>query len=639
MRPLDPIAQQALRRGLADRAAQRSAAAQDWFRAAICAAPGDPRLVTLVIGGDARTQIRLCGRALCLDPLQPQILELAGQARAELGDGPGSEKLLRRALVVDPQGTRRAAFAMADTLTRAGRSAAAVPFAWWAAVSEPNQPTTLVRLAMVAGQAERWALAATAALKACRLLPLLPELAVTAVVAAREADRGQEAWAWARRAVAAAPQNADGARLLSESANRPAGLASRRRWARRATMIQPLSAAAWEQRALAERAEGDFSASQSAARRGLLVTPDDRGGAWSMAQAAISRAQYDLAGRVARTGWTAHPQDSELAYLWGQVEKAVGDLGRGWDLEAARTTGPRFHRTVGLPPRVDGPDLPAEGMLVAAEQGIGDELLFMSCLPDLLADCPAPVVEADPRFHPLFRRSFPGLRLIDRQVRAEGKGAIYDYTGVVPALGLTSHIHAGDLPARYRRDRARPSTQGGYLTADPAKVAAWRARVGGLGGEGPLIGLCWRSMMGGGLRSAYYAELPEMLPILRVPGYRFVCLQYDECRDELDSLRREHGIELWRPEDLDQLEDLDGVAALISALDGVVSTATSVCVLAAALGCPTIRLASSFYSILDDRDFFFANVTPTLRRDEAMDISLAVERAAGLLRTRAQPRN
>jgi len=30
----------------------------------------------------------------------------------------------------------------------------------------------------------------------------------------------------------------------------------------------------------------------------------------------------------------------------------------------------------------------------------------MSCLPDLLADCPAPVVEADPRFHPLFHGWF-----------------------------------------------------------------------------------------------------------------------------------------------------------------------------------------------------------------------------------------
>lgn len=637
MRTFDPTAQQALRRGLAERAAQRPSGTQHWFQAAVCADPGDPRLAALMIGGDARTQMRWCGRALCLDPLQPQILELAGQVSAEIGEDVRSVSLLRRALVIDPQGPRRAAFAVAESLLKTGRSAAAVPFAWWAAISEPGQPMLQVRLAMAAGQAERWSLAASAALNACRQLPLLPDLAVTFVVTARRLEQRQEAWPWAKRAVLAAPQHADAALLMAEGADRPAGMASRRGWARRAAMIQPLSAQAWEQCALADRGAGDLSRSLAVARRGLVVAPGDRGCAWAMAHAAIGLARFDIARRVARTGWMAHPGDSELSYQWGQAEKAVGDLGRGWDLDAARTTGPRFHRTLGLPPRVDGPDLPQAGLLIAAEQGIGDELLFLSCLPDLLADGPTPVVEADPRLHPLLARSFPGLTLIDRQVRAEGVGAVYDYTQVVPALGLTSHIPAGDLPVRYRRDRSRPPTRGGYLRSDPSQVARWRERMAGITAEGPLIGLCWRSMMRSGVRSAYYAELPELLPILRVAGYRFVCLQYDECQDELDALHQDHGIDLWRPADLDQREDLDGVAALISALDGVISTATSVCVLAAAVGCPTVRLAASFYGILEDRDFFFANVTPTLRRDEAMDITLAVERAAGLLRTRSIP--
>ena len=144
-----------------------------------------------MIGGDLRNQVRWCGRTLCLDPLQPQVLELAGQAHAELGDALRSADLLRRALAIDPSGTRQASFAVSEVLTRAGRSAAAVPFAWWAAASAPNQPMAQVRLAMVAGQAERWGLAAAAALNACRVLPQLPELAVTAVVAAREAGRGE----------------------------------------------------------------------------------------------------------------------------------------------------------------------------------------------------------------------------------------------------------------------------------------------------------------------------------------------------------------------------------------------------------------------------------------------------------------
>ncbi|WPZ34176.1 hypothetical protein T8K17_23455 [Thalassobaculum sp. OXR-137] len=634
MAPRDPIAQQALRRGLAERAAQRAADAQAWFQAAICAAPDDFRVVTLAIGGDARSQAKWCGRALCIDPQQPQVLELAGQALAEIGAGTRSVAFLRRALLADPAGPRRAAFAMADHLARSGRIAAAVPFAWWAAISDPSQPIAQVRLATIAGQTERWTMAADAALRASRLLPLVTGLSVTAVLAARRLRRNREAWDAARRAAIAAPDSADAIFLLSEEADRPVGMASARRWARRAVLLSPLSPKAWEHQAMADRGEGDFAASFASGRRGLLAAPHDLGSTWAIGQAAILLARFDLAGRVAHTGLMAYPGDSELSYLWSQVEKVVGDLGRGWDLEASRAAGPRFHRTVGLPPRVAGPDLPKEGLLVAAEQGIGDELLFLSCLPDLLAECPTAVVEVDPRLRPLFARSFPGLRLIDRQVRAEGLRAVYDYRKIVPALGLTAHLHAGDLPGRYLRDRSRPSECRGYLTADPARVAGWRERLAGLEGEGPVIGLCWRSMLRSGVRAAHYAELPQMLPILRMPGYRFVSLQYDESGAELDALRRDHGIALWRPDDLDQMEDLDGVAALISALDGVVSTATSVCAMAPAVGCPTIRLGASFYGILDDRDLFFSNMTPTLRGDEVMNISRAIDRAVELLRAR-----
>lgn len=635
MRPLDPTAQNAVRQGLAERQAQRPEQAKRWFRLAACAAPGETRIVTLVIGGDAREQALWCGRALCLDPVLAPVLELGGRALAEIGSGARAISYLRRALVADPQKTIEASFAMADILARAGRAAGAYPFAWWAAANASGNPSAHVRLASIAGQAERHGPAAAAALGAARMLPAIAELAATAIIAARRVGWNADAWTCARRAAVANPHAADIAYLMTEGAGRPASAASQYDWARRAVIMRPLSAPAWDARARSARGAGDIPASLEATRRGLLAAPDDLGCLRSRAQAASTLVRFDVARRTARCGLAAHPSDSELAYQLAQVEKAVGDLGLGWDLDALRTLGPRFHRTLGLPPRVtDGP-LPETGLLVAAEQGIGDELLFLSCLPELLAECPAPVVETDPRFHALLRRSFPGLAVIDRQVRAEGEGAVYDYERAVPALGLTRHIHAGDLPGRYRRDRARPSPRGGYLTADPRKVAHWRGRLAEIDGAGPLVGICWRSMLSSGVRSVYYATLPDMLPILRVPGCRFVCLQYDECDGELDALRRDHGIDIWRPRDLDQREDLEGVAALMSALDVVVSTATSVCVLAAAVGCETIRLAPSFYSISDGRDFFFANITPTIRRAEVMDVRVAIERAAGLLQDRA----
>lgn len=635
--PLDPTALAAARRGMAEQQAQRPDHAQLWFRVAGCAAPDDARVVTLVIGGDARSQIRLSRRALCIDPVLAPVLELAGRAAAELGDGTGAFALLRRAVLADPVSTVEAAFALSDFLLKTGNPNSAYPLAWRVAQLSPDNPAAQLRLATAASQTGRHDLAATAYLRASARLPAVTDLAVSAVLAARRVDRHAEAWPLARRAAAIDPGSGEAVYLMGEGAARPVGLSPMETWVRRATVALPGNVMSWEALGRSERGAGAFENSLAAARRGLLLAPGDAGCARSMAQAAVTLVDFDLGGRAARTGLTAHPGDSELSYLLAQVEKAVGDLGRGWDLEHLRAEGPRFHRTMGLPLRVSSDPLPQSGLLIAAEQGIGDELLFLSCLPELLAECPAPVVEADPRFHALLARSFPGLRLIARQVRAEGTGAIYDYTTVAPALGLTAFLHAGDLPGRYRRNRSRPCDRGGYLKADPVKTGQWRSRLAALDGEGPLVGICWRSMLQSGVRSFYYADLPDLLPILRLPGLRFVCLQYDDCGDELDALRRDHGIAIWKPEDLDQIEDLDGVAALMAALDVVVSTATSVCVLAAAVGCETIRLAPSFYNILDDRDLFFANVTPTIHKDERMEVSVAIGRAAALLAARAKP--
>ncbi len=629
--PLDPTAQAAVRRGAAARQEGRPEAAQAWFRLAACAAPADRRVVPLVLSGDAGAQIHWSRRVLCLDPLLVPILELRGRALAEAGEGAAALALFHRAFLADPGHCLDAAFALSDALARSGRAAGAYPLAWRVATALPENPTVQVRLAAVAGQTGRVDVAASAFLSAVRLLPAVTDLSVSAVAALRRAGRHDAAWRVARQAALLAPGAPAATLALTDGIDRPARVAGPRVWSARSAAADPRRSSAWDALARAARGDGDMAASLKAARRGLLLQPGDLGAARALAQAASTLARHDLARRVARTGRMAHPGDGELAYQLAQAEKAVGDLALGWDLDALRVGGPRFHRTRGLPPRVGAGPLPASGLLVAAEQGIGDELLFLSCLPELLAECPDPVVEADARFHPLLGRSFPGLRLIDRQIRADGAGAVYDYVSAVPALGLTAHLHAGDLPGRYRRDRRRPAARPGYLRADPDRVEHWRGRLAALPGEGRTVGLCWRSMLGSGVRSLYYADLAEMLAILRVPGYRFVCLQYDDCADELDALYWRHGVRIWRPEDLDQREDLDGVAALIAALDLVVSAATSVCVLSAALGRPTIRLAPSFYSILDDADLFFPSLTPVLRRDEPVDVSVAIARAAAVL--------
>src|SRR3546814_2747066 len=84
------------------------------------------------------------------------------------------------------------------------------------------------------------------------------------------------------------------------------------------------------------------------------------------------------------------------------------------------------------------------------------------------------------------------------------------------------------------------------------------------------------------------------------------------------------------------MNDLDGTAALISALDAVVSAPTTVCMLAAALAVETHRLGHSVYSIGTTHDHFFPTMHPLVPADRPLDLADAIRRASGLPGARSE---
>ena len=81
------------------------------------------------------------------------------------------------------------------------------------------------------------------------------------------------------------------------------------------------------------------------------------------------------------------------------------------------------------------------------------------------------------------------------------------------------------------------------------------------------------------------------------------------------------------PPGLDPWNDLDGLLALMAALDIVISARTANCAFAAAVGVPTIRLAQGFMYLMDGRDYYFPNCMPMLHRDEVFDGQRVGQRA------------
>ncbi len=252
----------------------------------------------------------------------------------------------------------------------------------------------------------------------------------------------------------------------------------------------------------------------------------------------------------------------------------MGDFSRGWvDYEARRHAGwPYTARTFPVP-EWHGEPLAGRRILVHAEQGLGDQIMFASCLPDLLAMAGGCVVECARKLEAIFRRSFPGVTVVAGP--ATGKHE--------PLRDFDLYVAAGSLPLHFRKDLASFPVHNGYLRADSGAVSAWRKRLEDLPGK-RKVGIAWRGGASSTRRSVRSVALEEWLPILQRADTSFVSLQYTDCREELEQIRRDHGIQIhhWQ----EAIDDYDQTAALVSALDLVVSVQTAIVHLGGALGRP-----------------------------------------------------
>lgn len=229
-------------------------------------------------------------------------------------------------------------------------------------------------------------------------------------------------------------------------------------------------------------------------------------------------------------------------------------------------------------PLWDGTALAGRRILVYAEQGVGDEIMFASCLPEVIAQAEACAVQCDPRLAPLFARSFPAASVVAKQADAHRA-----------ALGAELRIPLGSLP-RYLRGTlaAFPATRG-YLNPDPKQRDRWRERLEALG-PAVKVGISWRGGKDHEVRRRRSTTLAQWADLLALPACRFVNLQYGDCRQELAAARARFGVTVHDWDECDPLGDLDGFAALVSALDLVVSVDNSTVHLAGALGAPVWAL-------------------------------------------------
>ena len=200
-------------------------------------------------------------------------------------------------------------------------------------------------------------------------------------------------------------------------------------------------------------------------------------------------------------------------------------------------------------------------LLVVAEQGLGDEIVFSSCYPELAEDVEEAWIEMEPRLIPIMERSMPeNLHFVNRYLHARKMivPRISDYPERWKQYPIEAFIPAGNVPKLYRQSPEDFPKRKGFLEPNYEESASW---VGWFDGHGiERTGCSWLGRQG---------EIPR-------PD-QGVSLQYGKGVD--------HGDLLVPPIDLKW--DIDKTFSLIHSLGKVYTTTNAVAHMAGALGVRT----------------------------------------------------
>jgi tetratricopeptide (TPR) repeat protein len=332
-----------------------------------------------------------------------------------------------------------------------------------------------------------------------------------------------------------------------------------------------------------------------------------------------ARTLYDQA--IKATSLSGSGAGNAQARLNGAILHFLnGELKAGWrDYEARLSLPGKVPASTLRLPVWTGGSLKRTRLLVRAEQGVGDQILFASLIPELIAHAAAEgggvILECEPRLVSLFARSFPGAAVKPAQLKTVNGAVMADYGWLKKSGGATAMIPMGSLAKYLRPQIGSFPNPHIFLTPDADETARWKNIFGA-----QAIGICWRSGKAGGHRAIQYAPLQAWGEFLRlVPGTP-VSVQYDATPDEIAALEAISGRRIVVPQGIDQKQELDRACALLAALDAVVTAPTAVSWLAAGAGVPTFKILydTSWTALGESHEPFAPScvcVMPTQRGD------------------------
>ena len=259
------------------------------------------------------------------------------------------------------------------------------------------------------------------------------------------------------------------------------------------------------------------------------------------------------------------PNSQRAAFSKSTLLLLEGRLAEGWPLYQSRA------RTF-TPPGLDAArawedpavNLAGKTVLLYDDQGMGDAIQFARFLATLAERGANPVLMV----RGSMRRLMQGLEPAVPLVTLDEAPPAHDLHAPLASMPFLLGIREIPAPAP-------------YLKAEPSLVAKWKKKIGT---KGYRIGVCWQGKAGGRNDALRSFPLAALAPLAALPGVRLISLQKGEGEEQLAELEM-------------KVEELSGdfdagpdafvdSAAVMEALDLVISCDTSIAHLAGALDRP-----------------------------------------------------
>ena len=361
----------------------------------------------------------------------------------------------------------------------------------------------------------------------------------------------------------------------------------------RAIELQPNFPVAWNNCGNSHRMMGETDAAEHCFEMSLEQKPTylsalkNRGTLW------VWSGEIERGMRWYEKGLEVDPQNAELHRNLGVIELLRGNLDRGWEEYRWRWGVPGLERPAPLGQPWQGESLDGKSILLYPEQGLGDAIQFVRVAKHLVDSGGRVILKCPSNLINLFSSITQTLG-VDRLIPLESPSPTTTYhASLIEAVDWIYQVEKS-LPCM--GEGITPGS--GYLYVSDALVDYWReyldrevntlVNTPGADTHPKLrIGINWQGNPDHHADVYRSAPLASFASLARRKNVQLVSLQFGKGSEQLETCSFADQIHQL-PDDLDQ----DGgaftdTAAIVSSLDAVVTTDTSIAHLAGAMGTQT----------------------------------------------------